>query len=51
MGALEIVVIVLAVAIVGGVAISSIIRKKKGKTCCSDCEHCKCCSSCQSEDK
>ena len=44
MGALEIIVIVLAVAIVISVIITSFIRRKKGKTCCSDCSKCSCCS-------
>lgn len=42
MEAIEIVVIVLAVLVVGSVIAKAIIDKKKGKkSCCSDCSKCK----------
>lgn len=41
---IEIVVIIACVLIVGGVIVTSIINKKRGKTsCCGDCSKCKCC--------
>ena len=44
MQAIEIVVIVLCVLIVGGVIAKAIIDKKKGKTSCGcDCAHCSGC--------
>ena len=43
MKAIEIFIIVFAVVIVVGVTVYRIIAKKKGKTCCGDCTHCKCC--------
>jgi len=48
MGVLEIALIVGCVAIVAGVVVSRIVRKKKGiSTCdcgCSDCASCACCA-------
>ena len=46
MGALEIILIVVCVAVVGGVAVSRIIRRKQGKCgedCGCDCAHCSHC--------
>ena len=40
MGAIEIVIIVAAAAIVAGVAISAIVAKKRGKGGCSGCAGC-----------
>ncbi len=40
MGAFEIIVITACALIVVGVIFKSIINKKKGKTCCSDCSSC-----------
>ena len=41
---IEIIVIIACVLIVGGVIVTSIINKKRGKTsCCGDCSKCKCC--------
>ena len=43
---IEILVIIACVLIVGGVILSTIINKKKGKTSCGcDCAHCSGCSS------
>ena len=46
MGVLEIIIIVIAAAIVLAVLIGSIYRKVTGKPggCCGDCSHCKCCN-------
>ncbi len=42
---IEILVIIACVLIVGGVIISTILNKKKGKTSCGcDCAHCSGCS-------
>ena len=48
MGALEIILIVACVAIVAGVTVAAIIRKRKGKSpCCDECSgNCGCCSHC-----
>ena len=47
---IEILVIVGCVLVVGGVIISSIINKKKGKTSCGcGCTDCSKCSSCTSK--
>lgn len=43
MGAVEILVIIGASAIVLGVIIAAVIRKKKGKSSC-DCGCCSCCN-------
>ncbi|MDY6367198.1 MAG: FeoB-associated Cys-rich membrane protein [Clostridia bacterium] len=48
MGVLEIILIAVCAALVIGVVITSIIRKKQGKTSCDcgcDCCHCSGCSS------
>ena len=43
---IEILVIIACVLIVGGVILSTILNKKKGKTSCGcDCAHCSGCSS------
>lgn len=43
---IEVLVIIACVLIVGGVILSTIINKKKGKTSCGcDCAHCSGCSS------
>lgn len=46
---IEIIIIIAAIAIVAGVIVSAIVRKKKGKTgcdCgCSSCPHCVACRS------
>ena len=45
MSLIEIIVIVACVLIVGGVIVTSIINKKKGKTSCGcDCAHCSGCN-------
>lgn len=50
MGALEIIVIIACVLIVGSVVATSIINKKKGKTSCGcDCSSCNCHCSCNSK--
>lgn len=48
MGALEIILIVACVAIVAGVTVAAIVRKRKGKSpCCDECSgNCGCCSHC-----
>ena len=54
MGPLEILLIIGSSAIVIGVVISSIIRKKKGKCSCDcggDCAHCAACSARYSHNK
>lgn len=43
MGALEICILVGAIALVLFTVIFNIVRKKKGKTCCGDCAGCSCC--------
>lgn len=46
MTAIEIIVIVCAVAVLAGVVIAAVLRKKKGKTSCGcDCAHCPGCAS------
>ena len=43
---IEVVVIIACVLIVGGVILSAILNKKKGKTSCGcNCAHCSGCSS------
>ena len=44
MSLLEILIIIASASIVIGVLITSIINKKKGKTCCGDCSSCSACS-------
>lgn len=44
MSVIEIVVIIACAVFVGFVIVKSIINRKKGKTCCSDCSHCNGCS-------
>ena len=52
MEAIEIIVIVACVLIVGGVIASHLINKKKGKnSCCSDCSSCSYCNSCNKKDE
>ncbi len=52
MGLLEIILIVFCVAVVVSVIVTSIIRKKKGKTSCGcDSSSCSYCSSCNSHKK
>ena len=48
---LEIAVIVACVLIVGGVIVTSVIKRKKGKTGCSGCGCCGNCSACKHDDK
>ena len=49
---LDIVLIIGCVAVVLGVAIAAIIRKKKGKSSCGgDCGCCGACSACKSMQK
>lgn len=52
MSALEIVVIIGCVLVVGGVAIGSIVRKKKAKANgCTSCAGCPYCESCRAHTK
>jgi len=52
MGLIEILTIVACSLIVVGVVISSIIKKKKGKSPCGcDCAHCKGCSQPKTDDE
>lgn len=43
MGVTEIIIAVVAAAVVLGVMIAAVIRKAKGKTGCSGCSECSCC--------
>ena len=54
MGVFEIVLIVLCAAIVAGVVVSRIVRRKKGKTICDcgcDCAHCAGCAGSSKEER
>ncbi len=42
----EILIILVSAAFVIGVIAWSIVRRKRGKTCCSDCGSCPHCSGC-----
>ena len=49
---IEIIVIVACVLIVGGVIVTSIVNKMKGKTSCGcDCSKCSGCSTCKNVNK
>ncbi len=48
---LEIAVIVACVLIVGGVIVTSVIKRKKGKTGCSGCGCCGNCSGCKHHEE
>ncbi len=51
MSAIEIIVIITSVLIVGGVFLCSIINKKKGKTSCGcDCLSCSSCCNCKTKN-
>lgn len=51
MGAVEIIIIVLAVVIVIGVSVYSFIRKAKGKSGCCDCSSCPYANACHRSNK
>lgn len=51
MGVVEIIIIVLAVVIVIGVSLYSLMRKAKGKSGCCDCSSCPYANACHKSNK
>ena len=48
---IDIIILIAAVLIVGGVIAWQIIRKKKGKVGCCDCSSCDGCCSCKAKEE